>query len=139
MKRYLSLIFSLLTFAVTAQNTQPFSKLNIDAAGKVFIRQDSVYSVNDDEGRPLTGYSVTDGRLLLNKMEDVYVTLPKLEQISLNSSSKVIGQSTFNSESLALAINGTGSIDLDIDATNITASMPGMGKITLTGTARTAD
>lgn len=68
---------------------------------------------------------------------DVYITLDRpLSEISVTGSADVTGDGTIPaSPELSIDVSGSGSVNLDLDAANITSNITGSGDISLSGKA----
>jgi len=68
----------------------------------------------------------------------IFVSLPDFESISSYGSGDIISQSKIsNSSKLALTVNGSANIKVDVDAPEIDAETNGSGNIDLKGSAKT--
>jgi len=66
----------------------------------------------------------------------IYVTLTELENLSLGGSGSFYGENKFTKvQELGLSIGGSGDIELDVDASDISCSIGGSGEIDLKGSA----
>jgi hypothetical protein len=63
------------------------------------------------------------------------ITVTSLTGIQVDGTGDVEGQTPFSTEDLTLEINGTGDIDLDVEATTIETRISGTGDVELEGTA----
>ena len=67
----------------------------------------------------------------------IYVTLPKLEQLSIGGSGSIIGKGRFQVDhDLSLSIGGSGNIEVEATAKKINCSIGGSGKAVLGGEAK---
>lgn len=133
-------------FSISAQTSykgEPFTKIKISDWGNVIIKQDSFFSItNAIDNSILTGKtSVKNGTLLVSSFsgKDVRVSLPVLEQITIDGHGSVTGESTFTTDKLNLNISGDGKINLDVVAASVDAKISGVGKIVLSGRTQEAN
>jgi hypothetical protein len=130
---------SLLVFAMFAQ-TQRFTSIKVENASKVFITQDSTWSVqNEGEGNSTNVKVVNDELILEGDGRSVYlVTLPLLKKITVDGIGNVTGKSAFTGDEIILDINGSGNVTLELNVRKVVAKVSGIGKITLSGSAEEA-
>jgi len=70
----------------------------------------------------------------------VYVTVEKIENISVSGSGHAIAQTKITSDNLDLKVSGSGALDAEIDvANNIDMDLSGSGKIELKGKCKQID
>jgi len=65
----------------------------------------------------------------------VIISVKSLQNVMVNGGGKVIAENSINSNSLSLAVNGSGSMEMDIKGKDVTASVTGSGEMTLKGYA----
>jgi hypothetical protein len=139
----LSVLFTLNSYSQTKITGETFTKINILSSGKINLSQDAICSVTfSGDDKPGNGdVEFKNGTLIIsgNLDEVLDITLPSLEEISIDGHGSVNGQNSFNAENLKLHIDGDGKINLNVTAKNITSVINGFGKITLTGTSQDAD
>ena len=142
----LSALFLSLLFKVQAQTKlsgESFTKINIENSAKVILKQDSVCSVEYTEEKGKVYYSpitIKNGTLNVSWSggNDLIVSLPSLEQITIDGRGIVIMDNTFTVDHLKVNITGDGNIDLTINAKQVDAKIGGLGKIVLKGTSMDA-
>jgi hypothetical protein len=66
----------------------------------------------------------------------IYITMPTLNYLSLNSNGKVMTENTFNVENIDLMLNGSGKMNLNLNANSVESSLCGSGKLVLKGGAK---
>lgn len=69
---------------------------------------------------------------------EVYITMPKLNSISV-SGSGLVKTGSFSSDNFDLALSGSGEIEADISADKVKANVSGSGRITIEGDAIESD
>ncbi len=149
----------LTTAAVQAQskiekNLDSFTRVSFRAAGKLYLKQGATqrFEIEGDrkfiddldirvEGGKLTIGRDDWGRMRWTDREDekvtVYITIPKVEGIYVAGSGDVIVQGKLSTSDLELKVSGSGTMQLDTDATGtIDADVSGSGNIELTGRCR---
>lgn len=138
-KIFLSVALSVLATVAFAQS-QRFSAIKVENASKVYIRQDSAWSVRNEGDGFTTGLVVKDDVLMLegDAKSIFHVTTPSLTKVMVSGIGNVTGENTFTGEMITLDINGSGSVNLNLDVKKVVAEVSGVGKITLAGTAEEA-
>lgn len=66
----------------------------------------------------------------------VYITVTKLDYISLSSNGKVSTENTLNVENIDLKLNGSGKMRLSLNAKSIESNLCGSGKLILKGSSK---
>ena len=79
---------------------------------------------------------VRDARDIKNVRAKVYVTYQLLEKISVSSAANVYSDGAIRAKSLQLGCSSAGSIELDLDVTNLDVNVSSAGDVTLKGRAR---
>lgn len=69
-----------------------------------------------------------------NKPFIVHITVPMIDEVSVDGSGDVTCNGTFRSEDMRLAIAGSGNITLNFESKEASAAIAGSGDMTLTGT-----
>ena len=123
-----------------------FSKVSFGISGNLYIKQGSQQSVElkgDDLDEIET--EVSGGKLRIKYTKsgwnwnrdrvDVYVTITKLEGLTLSGSGKVYGESIFKTDDLDLSVSGSGDLELEIDADDVETGISGSGGVELKGNA----
>ena len=150
---FLALTAILVFFFTSQSNAQKetrkvdeFSKISFNISGNLYLKQGSEQSVvleGDDLDEIET--EVSGGKLRIKHRKsgwnwnrekvDVYVTIRKLDAMTLSGSGKVIGESMFKTDDLELSVSGSGNLELDIDADEVESGISGSGDIELSGRA----
>jgi hypothetical protein len=87
---------------------------------------------------------VEDGKLIVGTLHDinldvshdlnVYVTLPKLTDVTLSGSGNIIGKNELTSDQpIEFTLSGSGSVKADVDAPQVKSMLNGSGKVELQG------
>jgi len=127
-----------------SRRVDEFSKVSFGISGNLYIKQGSQQSVElrgDDLDEIETDVSSGKLRIKYHKSGwnwnrdrvDVYITIRKLEGLSLSGSGKVYGESLFKTDDLDLSVSGSGDLELDIDADNLETGISGSGGVELSG------
>ncbi len=69
----------------------------------------------------------------------VYITLPLIASVDIDGSGDVHSATPLQADDLALEIDGSGNIDLQLSASSISLSIDGSGDVTLKGNAQSMD
>ncbi len=141
MKNILKVMTVLILSVQHAFAIESFSKIVIEKNAKIILHQDSVCKIEYPEGKsPDEFTTVKNGILNIGGVvNDVHISLPKLEGITIDGHGSVNGITPFNVDDLSLIINGEGKIDLQVTAKKINGQINGVGKISLKGTAQNAE
>lgn len=75
----------------------------------------------------------------LNPIMKLYVSMKNIEELMVNSNGEIISENSLAANNLNLAINGNGSMDLDIKGDVVNAAISGSGNLTLKGYATSID
>ncbi|ELR69107.1 hypothetical protein C900_05496 [Fulvivirga imtechensis AK7] len=145
----------LIAFSSYAQKSEvrevaPFSEIGLSTAGVVYLTQGSTQKVElkgSSEILEKIETEVRGGKLIIkhegtgwfnwSKNDDleIYITINKIEGLSVSSSGKIIGQNKFKTDRLELSVSGSGKIEAQTDSDDLDISISGSGKIELGGTA----
>lgn len=156
MKRYL--ILSLATLVIFMQscgfntingkgpvtkqdrNVNDFTEIELECSADIFVSQGASYSCVVETNENLHGYLLvekdgkklrihSDKNLRADKL-NVYITLPKLEQLEISGSGSINGKNVFISDYLKLVISGSGNINIDkIKTGKLAAEINGSGNV----------
>ena len=131
------------------RDVDEFTKISFGISGNLYLKegnQQSVVLEGDDLDEIET--EVSGGKLRIRtkgngwnwnwsrERVDVYITIKRLDALSLSGSGKVIGESLFKSGDLDLDVSGSGDMELDIDAGDVETGISGSGDVSLSGVAR---
>ncbi|MFZ6011429.1 MAG: head GIN domain-containing protein [Bacteroidota bacterium] len=75
----------------------------------------------------------------LNPTMKLYISVKNINEIMVNGGGKVISENSIASPNLVLAVNGNGSMDLDIKGDVVKAEVSGSGSLALRGYATSVD
>lgn len=78
-------------------------------------------------------------RTFLKKSINIYVSMDKITELVIAGSGKLIGRTEINSDVLRLANSGSGKMDLNVKAVQLSTTLSGSGTINLKGTATEHD
>lgn len=128
-----------------------FKEVTVDGSLNAILAQGSSYSVRveaDDNFQEYIETKAKGDRLVistrngfdLNSRRDiiVYITAPQFTAAEVNGSGNIKSVTKLSgNETLRLSVEGSGNIDLDIDAPEVKAEVGGSGNITVKGTTKT--
>jgi hypothetical protein len=77
----------------------------------------------------------SEGNLHPTKDITLFVTSPTFHSVEVDGSAEVTAKTPINSDKLQLAINGSGTYDLEVHTKQLTSTIDGSGKFTLRGVA----
>lgn len=124
-----------------------FSGIHVKTEANVFVRQGDVQAVRIEAQRNVLDeldVEVVNGILSVDTDDcffdydmDVYVTLTQpLSKLTVSGSSDILGEGTINcANATEFTISGSGSITMDIKATQLESIISGSGKLVLSGQA----
>ncbi|HEY0740823.1 MAG TPA: head GIN domain-containing protein [Chryseosolibacter sp.] len=75
----------------------------------------------------------------LNPTMKLYISMKNIDELQVNSNGKIISENSLAANNLNLAVNGNGSMDLDIKGDVIKAELSGSGNLALRGYASSID
>jgi hypothetical protein len=162
-------LLSLITFVSVAQVTRKtlelpeFRGIYVNSGYTVYLKQTNKQEVNVEvlsEIFAVSDIKVEDGILMINverkddtnkslwaKIDDIklnptmniYVSARNIDDMRVNGSGKIISENSLASNKLTLAVNGNGSLDLDVKGETINAEISGTGSLALRGYATSID
>jgi hypothetical protein len=75
----------------------------------------------------------------LNPTMKLYVSMKNIDELQVNAAGKIISENSLATNNLSLAVNGNGSMDLDIKGDILKAEVSGSGNLALRGYATSMD
>lgn len=75
----------------------------------------------------------------VNPTMKLYVSVKNINDIQVNGAGKVITENSIASDYINLAVNGSGSLEIDLKGNTVKAEVTGSGTLTLKGYASTLD
>ncbi|RCH55600.1 DUF2807 domain-containing protein [Mucilaginibacter hurinus] len=127
----------------------------VEAGGSfdVYIKQGSTESVKIDAPADVMEYIITEvrngtlkihtktksGRVFSNKKVIVYVSAKQLNNVGVSGSGNIFFQDGIRSNTLNLAVSGSGSITGKVEAQTLEGRISGSGNMKLTGSATTSN
>jgi hypothetical protein len=75
----------------------------------------------------------------LNPTMKLYVSMKNIDELQVNASGKIISENSLATNNLSLAVNGNGSMDVDIKGDILKAEVSGSGSLALRGYATSMD
>lgn len=146
---FVALIMATTTYAQKELDLASFDELALRTSATVYLTQGSPQRVaveGDEDDLEELEIEVNGDRLEIKRKSSsswfswggssnitVYVTVPKLEGVSVSGSGKVIGKNKFNADKLDLSVSGSGKMELDTDNEYTDISISGSGGIYLKG------
>ena len=124
---------------------QPFSDVEANGDFKVYITQGATQQV-EVRGQPnildQVNTQVSNGRWKIthddcvrrSKEVEVYITMPEVKGLAVNGSGSISGENKFTATELPVYVNGSGSIDLELEASKVITRVTGSGKVHMGGT-----
>jgi len=75
----------------------------------------------------------------LNPTMKLYVSVKNISELQVNGGGKIISENSLAASNLTLAVNGSGSMDVDIKGETVKAEVSGSGSLSLRGYATRVD
>lgn len=75
----------------------------------------------------------------LNPTMKLYVSMKNIDELQVNSGGKIISENSLATNNLVLAVNGSGSMDVDIKGDLVKAEVAGSGNLAIRGYATNID
>ncbi|MEM7573923.1 MAG: head GIN domain-containing protein [Bacteroidota bacterium] len=130
------------------RNVDGFSEIKVCCSIEVDVHQSNTFRVEVEAADNILQYIVTEVRgsrlhigfedninIRNNSKVRVTVHMPRLEEVSASSSSKLLGQSTFRGGNLRLECSSSAKINLDFEGERVNADVSSSGRIELEGSA----
>lgn len=129
------------------RNVQEFQSVEFDGAYDVVLTQAPQTEVRIETDKNLLDHiktSVSGGKLTVecegnlepSKGITVYISSPNYRSIESDGSSEIRGTTPITSPDLSLALDGSGSYQLNVSAKELKSTIAGAGTVTLSGTAQ---
>jgi Putative auto-transporter adhesin, head GIN domain len=145
-----------ISFAQTKEtrNVETFTKIAFRVPGKLYLKQGPEQKVELEGSKEILSKietEVSGGRLSIGRESEnwkmwnwdnddkivVYVTVKDLEGVSVSGSGDLIGESKFKTGDLDLNVSGSGSLQLEADASGeLGADVSGSGRIDFKGNCK---
>jgi hypothetical protein len=71
----------------------------------------------------------------VNPTMNIYISMKNINELQVNGGGKIIAENSIASNNLTLAVNGSGSMDIDVKGENLKAEVSGSGSLALRGYA----
>ncbi len=121
-----------------------FNKVSMKGEGDVVLKRGGEQSVvieTDDNILPVIKTTVRNNRLVISNEKyslnptalTYYITVDKLNEISISGSGNVLGESKFISDDFLAKISGSGDVVLELDTIRLESRISGSGSMDLTG------
>ena len=128
-------------------NVSNFSAIGLGISANVYLSQGSKHSVEVQGQRNIIDIleiESNSGTLKIrvkkgynyntNEKLEVHVTMPDLTGLAIGGSGSIYGQNKFsNLESVNIAIGGSGSVDIDLEARDVSCNIGGSGSAKIAG------
>lgn len=158
-KLTLSILFIFAGASLFAQQSEirdvpAFTKLSLSTAAKLHLTQGNTQKVElkgSEEALKDVETEVRGGHLIIKRENsswfswsdsdelEIYVTVPKIEELNVSGSGKVYGKNKFETSDLEISVSGSGGVAIETDAKDLDLSISGSGQIELEGSAAHAD
>ena len=141
-----------------------FKSIYVNSNYTVYLKQTNKQEVTVEaltEIYSVTDIKVADGILMINierkpespnkslwaKIDDIklnptmklYVTMKNIDELQVNGGGKIIAENSLATGNIKLAVNGGGSMDIDLKGDMVKAEVTGSGSIALRGYATSLD
>jgi hypothetical protein len=141
-----------------------FKSIYVNSNYTVYLKQTNKQEVSVEaltEIYSITDIKVVDGVLMVNierkpenpnkslwaKIDDIklnptmklYVTMRNVEELQVNGGGKIIAENSLATGNIKLAVNGGGSMDIDLKGDMVKAEVTGSGSLALRGYATAVD
>lgn len=136
---------------ITEQRIErPFTGIEHESSAHIFVKEGSEQKVVIEgyenvvpyiETKVVNNTLVIDSDRCFRSSGDItiYVTVPELKKATVRGSGKIVGETDFVTSSLVLSLPGSGTIELEAVANDVSSSISGSGRIYLSGTTNTHD
>lgn len=128
-------------------DVDPFDGIDLQLSATVFITQGSPQSVTvegkaniiDELERDVNGNGVwqieTDD--CVRDLDDlrIFITVPDIRRLKISGSGEIISENVLVADNIDLEINGSGDMDVALDADDVIGRISGSGKMVLEGEA----
>jgi len=136
---------------ITQERATPtFHSIVNQTNAKVYITQSTnndliVKAIGSQNLLNVLATQVRDGKLIISTngcvsnshQYEIYVKMPNILSITQDGAGKTVGENSWYTNGLVIQNTGSGEIDIEADATQITAIITGSGKTTLYGVTPT--
>ncbi|RDV15895.1 DUF2807 domain-containing protein [Pontibacter diazotrophicus] len=124
---------------------QPFSEVEANGDFKVYITQGEPQRVEvKGESNILSNLNtrVRNGKWEIehescvrrSELVEVYITMPEVEALYLNGSGRIYSENKLVVDELPVQVNGSGKVDLEVEASKVIMRVTGSGEALLSGT-----
>ena len=127
-----------------------FSKIELKGASKVTLHQGEIQNVTITATQNIIDLLNRDVKSdeweikfnrCLESVEDISIdiTIPDIEELSVEGSGSIIGDGLISSNLLELSVDGSGELNLNLDVKELESEINGSGDLKLKGTTKTHD
>jgi len=137
------------TVTTQQRNISSFTGIRVGSSMKVFISQGTEHSIKVEADENLMEYieikkngntleiDNKDGYNLKPKHTiKIHITAPEFYELSVAGSGGIKSKTKISTRDLKINIGGSGDVDVEVDAPEVTATIGGSGSISLRGTTR---
>ena len=132
---------------IAARSANNFTGIELNTEADVYIQPGTETKVEveaQDNLQPFILTYVSGNKLIVSSTGNirptgkikVFVTLPLLEKVTVKDKGRIIGNGTFATDKLTATVEGTGRIDLDVEAQEVKTNLSGTGSIYLSGNTK---
>jgi len=126
------------------RNLDSFSRIEVEGSANVFISQGADQTVKieaDDNIVPIVTTKVRGAELEISNSRNyrsknpvnVYITVPEIEAVRIDGSGDVFGETSLAGTELALEIEGSGDMDLEVFYVQLSVESSGSGDFQMFG------
>ena len=127
-----------------------FQSIRHQTSATILLTQGTEQSIRiegEDNILEFYDFNVNDGVLTVNTRDcictteevKIYVTLPVLKSVFLDSTGEIVGQNTFTNDELDIIVDGPGDVLMDVVASKINITNDSSGELKLKGTSEVVD
>ncbi|WP_299823587.1 head GIN domain-containing protein [uncultured Pontibacter sp.] len=127
-------------------NLDPFTSVDANGDFIVYITQGATQQVEVKGESNILDQLRTDIRnntwkiehrdcVRRSKQVEIYITMPVVDALAMNGSGRINCQGNFIAEDIPVQVNGSGKIELNVDARQVMSRVSGSGEIVLAGEA----
>lgn len=126
-----------------SREVENFSSILLKGSAHIYLSQAESFSVkieSDDNIIPVIETKVIKSQLIISNKEsinasqlNIYISMPKLENYTVEGSGKLIGNNQLKCDKLSLNIDGSGEISLDLLAKDVDLLISGSGDAKFAG------
>jgi hypothetical protein len=131
-----------------SRKVSDFTGIGLSIAANVYLTQADLYNVEIEADADILRKietAVDDGKLRIkyvdrwysnfsNKKVNIYISMPRLQELSIAGSGDIVAQSPLTTDNLSIGISGSGDVTIDmLSAKSVEVTISGSGDIKLGG------